>query len=149
MVHHVSIALCVYQPKSNLLPSHYIRPRYPSLPPPLFSGSHCRLRQWVSACLFVFVCLPVAFSFISHIWSYTVLDFVLWLISPSMKFSRSIHVVANGSISSCLVAEWYPIVYVPPSPLSKNVSVSTSRPPWIMLQGTWGGGTYILTDRWF
>ena len=40
------------------------------------------------------------------------LTFSVWLILLSIIFSRSNHVVTNGSISPCLVAEWHCIVCI-------------------------------------
>ena len=113
MIHDLFIATCTYYPKSNDLLSPYVwHSLYPLLPPHLPS-----LWQSPYCCLWVFVSFSCSFIcyfhlYISDEWIIWFLTFYDWLILLSMIFSKSIHAVANGKISSFLMAEWYSIVYV-------------------------------------
>ena len=97
MIHDLYIALCAYHPKSNHLLSPYIWPPLPCTTPyHLPSGSHHTV-----------VCVSEFQFYIPHMSE--IICFVAfsdWLISFSIIFSRSVHVVTNGNISSFhLVAE--------------------------------------------
>ena len=102
MIHDLYIALCLHL-KPNHPPSPWIRPPLPfTAPRPLPSGNHHTV-----------VCVYECQFYIPHeseiIWF---LAFSNWLISLSIIFSRSIHVVADGSVSSFLTAEEFSIVCV-------------------------------------
>ena len=127
--------LCACHPKSDHLPPPWIWPPLPFTDSPSPFG-YC--------CLCVSVLCPI------YEWNHMVLSF-FWLTSLGMLFSRFIHVVASGSVSS-LLAECVPLCIRATSfwssPLSKDRAVvSTSPPRWMMLH--WARVAYILAKKWF
>ena len=77
--------------------------------PPLVTVSSFSLSLWV--CFYLvnkFICI----TFYSAYKDIIYLSFSMWLTSRSMIISKSIHVVANGTISSFFVAKKYSIVYM-------------------------------------
>ena len=87
---------CVSSPQSQIIFCHLATPH----PPSFWYPPYCCLRLWVS------VLYP------TYEWNQVVLRF-FWLILLSMRFSRSMCVVTNGSISPVLIAEQCPILYAP------------------------------------
>ena len=90
----ILITLCAHQPKSSPLPSLYIWPTFPFTLTPLPSGNHHTV-----------VCVYEFRFYILHMKEIICfLAFSDWLTVLSILFSRSTHVVTNGSISSFLKA---------------------------------------------
>ena len=96
----ICIALCANYPQSNHLPSPYIWSPYHLLPSNYFPLATTIL---LSVYEFQFCILHVC----KIIWFLTFSN-----ISFSMMFSRSIHVVINGCISSFIYGQWYSIVCI-------------------------------------
>ena len=114
MIHDLYIALCTHHPESNLLPSPYIWSPLPfTTPLPLPSGKQHTVVYVYKFLLIFLVCSDLLLSllYFTYEWNNMVFNF-FWLTSLSIIFSRSIHVVANGSISSFLMAEEYSIIYI-------------------------------------
>ena len=116
MIHDLYIALCAHHPKSNHLPSSYIWSSLPFTTPSLSSGNcYTLVSMSFFVCFFLFSCSFVTFSFLYPTYEsiHMILNF-LWLLLLSMIFSRSIHVVANGSISTFLRLNSIPLyIYTP------------------------------------
>ena len=107
MIHHLYVALCVYQPRSNLLLPPCIWPFYSLLPLHPF--------PLITTILLSGFCLSCLFTCCFHFLNPHVSEIICsWLsvllILLSMTVSISTHVVTNGSISSFLMAQYYSIV---------------------------------------
>ena len=122
MVHGLYIALCAHHPESDLLspciwsPLSFITLPHPWGGPPnnmvVPSGIH-HVVICVYELLFVsLVCSFVAFNFKSHHMNEINHRALNIFHLTCFAFSRSIHVVANDSISSFLMAEWYSNMYM-------------------------------------
>ena len=84
-------------------------PFYPS--PASCHGNHvCFLHLWLSFCFVnMFICtVPLESTYKQH----NVIFVFLWLTSPSMTISRSIHITANGIILFFYMAKLYSTVYM-------------------------------------
>ena len=100
MIIDVCILHCVPTTQSQILFHHHIfAPFSLYYPTPLPSGNYHTGVCVYEFSVFLFVCLFVAFSFISHIWVKSYGSFSVWLTLLSMMFSRSIHIVAYISTS--------------------------------------------------
>ena len=112
---------------------------FPLLPPyTLFPSGNHQTVVCVSEFFVCLLCSLVAFCLISQrgVKSYNFLPFP-WLISLSMVLSRSIHVVADGSVSSFLIAELSSIVYdiyqVCPEKVQPLLTLQQFAPHWCHL----------------
>ena len=95
---------------SQLLIPQNSNPLLPNPPPP-WQPKICSLHLWVCFCFidtFIY-----AVSYISHISDIRrYLSFFFWLTSLNLRITRSIHVAANGTISSFSIAESYSTGYI-------------------------------------